>query len=205
MHGPKNLQYYRPWSTEQFVRNRTIREQNETFWERKATFQERFVHFGLVFNSDWCLRTMIAIVSAAVNQFHIHCSFWMTSGSVLMSIQLNFWGVNKNLSWASKLIAFKNIRRFFSQAQILLKIIWKLGVADLSVTASNYVKCTAFIIITCIINLANSVVGLIINMRECISAVSFMCWIFRSWRKTDDRRRCCSSRDLPSGSDRKCK
>ena len=45
-------------------------------------------------------------------------SFWLTSGSVLMSIQVNFWGVNKNWSWAPKLIVLK---RFFSQAQILLK------------------------------------------------------------------------------------
>ena len=129
MHGPTNLQYYRPWSVllhhknaEQFVLNRTLREQNETFWEWNAIFQERFVHFGLVFNSDWCLRTMIAMVSAAVNQLDIHCSFWMTSGSVLMSIQLNFWGINKNLSWAFKLIALKNIRGFFHKH----KYFWKL-------------------------------------------------------------------------------
>ena len=140
MHGPTNLQYYRPWSVllhhknaEQFVRNRTKSFGNGTPYFRNA------LYILASFSPDWCLRTMIAIVSAAVNQFDIHCSFLMTSGSVLMSIQLNFWGVNKNWCWASKLIALKNIRKFFSHAQILLKIIWKLDVADLLVRTSRWV------------------------------------------------------------------
>ena len=66
-----------------------------------------------IINSDWYLRTMTAIVSAAVNQVDYIVSFWLASGSVLTSIQLNFWGVNKIWNWASKLIALKNIRGFF--------------------------------------------------------------------------------------------
>ena len=61
--------------------------------------------YPTIINSDRRLTTP-SYLQLSIKLTYI-VSVWLTRGSVLMSIQVNFWGVNKNWSWAPKLIVLK--------------------------------------------------------------------------------------------------